>query len=366
MHVDIAIIIFVLLGSRDILYSFNGIEKSFIWIIWSFCLGYRTLGITSWLYLHPIEIFSFMAILRIITTNYDKKNKIPKIHKATFFMFFLVFLSGFQNFGVNSFNEFKSISIFYQLFFISQYIEFKKVTFYRMMESYLIPAFYISFFGLVEFTYPGIASVIFQYDSANLQNPINPTVSNILFNRLGFLFWGTHLAANLLSPVFPILIYLRLKNHWLTQNYFFLTSSIILFLITIYLSGNRISWLILTAMLLILLTFFNNARLSRLKSYTIYIVGFFVFMVYSLPATRRYISIFESLTLNIDTSYDASSSKRLEFIKYGFDIIQDNFFGVGWGKLMWFYTNYGSGWFNPRTFFYWIHFIFYGKSISLL
>lgn len=93
-------------------------------------------------------------------------------------------------------------------------------------------------------------------------------------------------------------------------------------------------------MLLILLTFFNNARMSRLKSYTIYIVGFFVFMVYSLPATRRYISIFESLTLNIDTSYDASSSKRLEFIKYGFDIIQDNFFGVGWGKLMWFHSDF--------------------------
>ena len=141
---------------------------------------------------------------------------------------------------------------------------------------------------------------------------------------------GTHLAANLLSPVFPILIYLRLKNHWLTQNYFILTLSIILFLITIYLSGNRISWFLLTAMLLTLLTFFSNARLSKLKSYSIYIVAFFVFVVYSLPATRRYISIFESLTLNIDTSYDASSSKRLEFIKYGLDIIQNNFF---WSRL---------------------------------
>ncbi len=340
MHIDLAIIIFVLLGSRDILYSFNGIEKSFIWIIWSFCLGYRTLVITSWLFFHPIEIFSLMAILRIITTNYEKKNKIPTIHKTTFFMFFLVFLSGFQNFGVISFFEFKSISIFYQLFFISQYIEFKKVTFYRMMESYLIPVFYISFFGLVEFIFPGIASAIFQYDSANLQNPINPTVSNILFNRLAFLFWGTHLAANLISPVFPILIYLRLKKHWLTQNYLILSSAIILFLITIYLSGNRISWLILTSMLLILLIFFRNARMLKLRSYVIYIVGFFVFMVYSLPATRRYISIFESLTLNIDTSYDASSSKRLEFIKYGFDIIQDNFFGVGWGKLMWFHSDF--------------------------
>ena len=96
MHVDIAIIIFVLLGSRDILYSYNGIEKSFIWIIWSFCLGYRTIVITSWLFFHPIEIFSFMAILRIITTNYDKKNKIPTIHKATFFMFFFGISIGFS------------------------------------------------------------------------------------------------------------------------------------------------------------------------------------------------------------------------------------------------------------------------------
>ena len=80
--------------------------------------------------------------------------------------------------------------------------------------------------------------------------------------------------------------------------------------------------------------------MSKLKSYSIYIVAFFVFVVYSLPATRRYISIFESLTLNIDTSYDASSSKRLEFIKYGLDIIQNNFFGVGWGELMWFHSDF--------------------------
>ena len=177
MHVDIAIIIFVLLGSRDILYSFNGIEKSFIWIIWSFCLGYRTLVITSWLYFHPIEIFSFMAILRIITTNYDKKNKIPTIHKATFFMFFLVFLSGFENFGMRSFNEFKSISIFYQFYFYFPIYRIQKVTFYRMMESYLIPAFYISFFGLVEYIFPEISSSIFQYDVSNLgQNSIIPVL----------------------------------------------------------------------------------------------------------------------------------------------------------------------------------------------
>ncbi len=340
MHVDIAIIIFVLLGSRDIIYSFNGIEKSFIWIIWSFCLGYRTLRITSWLYFHPIEIFSLMAILRIITTNYDKKNIMPTIHKVTFFMFLLVFISGFQNFGVVSFNEFKSISIFYQLFFISQYIEFKKATFYRMMESYLIPAFHISFFGVVEFIFPAITSAIFQNSVSNVQNPIIPDVSSILFNRVGFLFWGTHLAANLISPVFPILIYLKLKKHWLTQRFFILSATIILFLIAIYLSGNRISWLILTCMLLILLIFFSNARMSKLKSYSIYIIGLFVFMVYSLPATRRYISIFQSLTFNIDASYDASSSKRLKFIKYGLEVIQDNFFGVGWGKLMWFHSDF--------------------------
>ena len=96
MHVDIAIIIFVLLGSRDILYSFNGIEKSFIWIIWSFCLGYRTLGITSWLYLHPIEIFSFMAILRIITQIMIKKIKYQQFIRLPFLCFFWYFYRVFK------------------------------------------------------------------------------------------------------------------------------------------------------------------------------------------------------------------------------------------------------------------------------
>ena len=146
MFTDIVIISFVLLGVRSILYSHDGVEQTFIWIIWSFCLGYRTFTALPQLHFHPIEIFSFVCIIRIFTTNHIRYRIIPKIHKVTFFLFFLVFLIGFENFRMESANEFKCISLLYQFYFISQYIKFDESTFYRMSKSYLIPAIYISIF----------------------------------------------------------------------------------------------------------------------------------------------------------------------------------------------------------------------------
>jgi hypothetical protein len=63
-------------------------------------------------------------------------------------------------------------------------------------------------------------------------------------------------------------------------------------------------------------------------------------MVYSLPATQRYFSIFNALSGNIDAQYDASSSKRLELIKATINIISNNTMGVGWGNMLWVHSDF--------------------------
>ena len=338
MLIDILIIIFVLLGVRAILYGRNGIENCFIWIIWAFCLGYRTFETIPYVAFHPIEIFSFSCIIRLFTTKHYKYRSIPSIHKLNFVIFFLIFISGFYNFNIKSFVEFKSISLFYQFYFIAQYIKFDDLSFFKITRSYLIPAIYISIFGILEYSNPNITSTIFQIDVQKFNDP-TAVLDFRLFDRLAFLFWGSHLAANIIPPIFSILIYLRYKKYGILNNNIFFLIIIFLFLIAIYLSGNRISWLIVTIIVLNIIFFYKSFIFPNVKKYSIAIVGIFIILVYSLPATQRYFSIFNAIILNIDPTLDASSSKRLELIISGLEIVKENFFGVGWGKILWIHND---------------------------
>ena len=339
MFINIIIITFTLFGVRSILFDYDGVRKSFIWIIWAFCLGYRTFVTVPNLIFHPIEIFSLICIIRIFSTNHYRYRRIPRIYNIIFFLFFIRFIVDFNFSSVYVLNEFKNILLLYQLFFISQYIEFDEKNFYYFIRNFLFPALYISIFGIVEYFNPMITSTIFGYDNLNIdQNYIN--FDQKLFGRLEFLFWGTHLAANTITPIFPILFYLRFKKYGILNNPIFFTVAIFLFLSTIYLSGNRVSWLILTVMLIYFLISFRNTIFPNVKKYTLLITVSFIGLVYSLPATTRYMSIFNAMTGNIDVAYDASSSKRLILIDDAIRKIYDNLNGLGWGKVFWVHSDF--------------------------
>lgn len=338
MLINILIITFTLLGVRSILFDYDGVRKSFIWIIWGFCLGYRTFYTIPLLYFHPIEIFSFTCIVRIFSTKHYRYGKIPRIYNIIFFLFLIRFIAGFESSNMLVLNEFKNMSLLYQLFFISQYISFDEKGFYNIIKNFLVPSLYISTFGVLEYFNPTITSNLFGYESLNIdQNYSN--FDERLFGRLSFLFWGTHLAANTIVPIFPILFYLKFKSHGILSNPMAFTFTIFLFLSTIYLSGNRVSWLILTIMFVNLIILFRNIIFPYVKKYTLFITFSFIGVVYSLPATVRYFSIFNAMTGNIDVAYDASSSKRLVLINDAFELISNNLTGVGWGKMFWVHSD---------------------------
>ncbi|MFL2998619.1 MAG: O-antigen ligase family protein [Candidatus Neomarinimicrobiota bacterium] len=338
MLINIIIITFTLLGVRSILFDYDGVRKSFIWIIWAFCLGYRTFTTVSSLHFHPIEIFSLICIIRIFSTNHYRYRKIPKIYNIIFFLFFIRFIADFNYSSVYVLNEFKNILLLYQLFFISQYINFDEKSFYYFIKSFLVPALYISIFGIMEYYNPSITSTIFGYDNLNIDQNYK-SLDEKLFGRLSFLFWGTHLAANIIMPIFPILFYLRFKRYGILSNPLIFIATTFLFLSTVFLSGNRTSWLILTVMLVYCLVSFRNIIFPNVKKYTLIITLTFIAFVYSLPATVRYLSIFNAITGNIDAAYDASSSKRLILINDAIRIIYNNLNGLGWGKVFWVHSD---------------------------
>ena len=77
MIINLLVIGFTLIGIRSILFTNNGLEKSLQWIILAFILGYRTFEPIPGLKLHPIEIFIYASIIRIIVSGPPKYFKMP-------------------------------------------------------------------------------------------------------------------------------------------------------------------------------------------------------------------------------------------------------------------------------------------------
>ena len=335
MIIDLLIIGFTLVGIRSILFTNNGLEKSLQWIIFAFVLGYRTFEPIPGLKLHPIEVFVFASIIRIIVSSPPKYLKMP-INISLLGIFFVAFfivdcLSRYSQYVLL---EFKNTILLLMIFFVIQHIQIKKVYIIRMLKIYLFSASIISTLGILEFLFPSMVSAVFGYQ----YDPVFMSES-IFFTRSAFLFWGSHLAANLIAPIFPILLLLKTEKDPITNNHSFLTILVLLNLFAIYLSGNRISWLILTILLIATIFQYRRSLLPFMKSYIIMILMAFVAYIYSQPVEGRYISIFKALSGQVDTRYDSSSVKRLDRAKVALKSIIKTPLGTGWGSQGWVHSD---------------------------
>ena len=88
--INLLVIGFTLVGMREIIFKQNGKENSFQWIILAFVLGYRTFELVPGLKLHPIEIFIYASILRIIIFGAFKYRKMS-IAVTSISLFFVAF-----------------------------------------------------------------------------------------------------------------------------------------------------------------------------------------------------------------------------------------------------------------------------------
>jgi len=192
----------------------------------------------------------------------------------------------------------------------------------------------ISILGIIEYLFPSFMSSIFGFES----EPIN-NFESVFFSRLAFLFWGSHLAANLIAPVFPILLLLKVEKDSIIKNNYVLTFLVIVNLFAIYLSGNRISWLIITILLFATITQYRSSLIPYMKPYALFITIAFVAYIYSQPVEGRYISTFKALTGNIDTRYDSSGGERIVRANIAINSIFEKPFGTGWGSQGWVHSD---------------------------
>ena len=155
MIIDLLVIGFTLVGIRSILITNNGLEKSLQWIIFAFILGYRTFEPIPGLKLHPIEIFVYVSIIRIIVSSPPKYLKMP-INISLLGIFFVTFfiVDCLSRYNLYVLLEFKNAILLLMLFFIIQHIQINKVYIIRLLKIYLFSATTISILGINEFLFP--------------------------------------------------------------------------------------------------------------------------------------------------------------------------------------------------------------------
>ena len=335
MIINGLLVIYILAAVYDILISKNGIKNSLVWIILAFVFGYRTIEPFNGFKLHPIEILTYVSCIRIFLFKCYKYHKMPisiSFIVLLFSLYFIVDVSTRYSWLVLL--EFKNSILLFGIFFITLHVKFDRNDSKSILEYYVLSITTISILGITEFLFPSLMGNIFGYD--NSQNVI---YNDLFFNRIAFLFWGSHLAANLIPPVFPILLYLRTENSNFTKNKILLTSSVFINLFAIYLSGNRISWLIITIYLLLILIIYRSQILPFIKTYAIIVAIAFVIYVYSQPVEGRYISTFLALSGNIDQRYDSSSASRLQRANFAINSIKNRPMGTGWGSQGWVHSD---------------------------
>ena len=336
MIINAIVIVFVLLGIKSILFDRNGIEKSFQFIIFAFILGYRTFEPIPGFKLHPIELFVYASIIRIIVSSPPKYFKMP-ISISLLGIFFLTFfiVDCFSRFNQYVLLEFKNSILLLMIFFVIQHTQIKKVYIIGLLKSYLFSASIISILGIIEYLFPSFMSSLFGF-----QNKPVFIGQTILFSRLSFLFWGSPLAANLVPPIFLILLLLKAEKDSIANYNSFLTFLVLINLFAIYLSGNRISWLILTVLLVITIFQYRGSLLPFMKSYILLITISFVVYIYSQPVEGRYLSTFKALTGQIDTRFDSSGNERLNRAKIALASIASRPLGTGWGSQGWVHSDF--------------------------
>ena len=335
MIIDLLVIGFTLFGVKEILFKHNGIEISLHWVIMAFVIGYRTFELVPRIPFHPIEILVYAIIIRIIISGAIKYRKIPVAVTAIsiFYVSFFI-IDMLTRYNPILVNEFKNAFLLILVYFITQHIHFHKDYIIRLFKTYLFAASTISILGIIEYLFPSFMSSLFGFEIE-----VASIYGGSIFSRLAFLFWGSHLAANLVPPIFPILLLLKAEKDSITNNKYYLTFLVITNLIAIYLSGNRISWLVLTTLLLITIIQYRGSLIPYMKTYTLIVTMVFVAYIYSQPVEGRYISTFKALMGNIDARYDSSGRARMGRAEIAIESIIKHPFGTGWSSQGWVHSD---------------------------
>ena len=320
---------FVFIAVFDILFNSQGPQRSFRWILFAFIFGYRSFDITPGFSIHPLDILIYITIIKILLTPSKRLVRLPNWLNGLFFFMVLHLLinTNHANFAIRFF-EFKNLFHIVIIFYIVHitFVEISDLKYFSLF--YILSVSMIAFLGVVEFHFPSITMSMFGSSSQLYSRESG------IFYRAGFTFWGAQTAANLIPPVFPFL--LLHKNS--SMKVFNPISKLIIGAIciyAIYISGNRISWLILSIMLLSFFTMYRKKNSIVEKIAVFLFIISFVTYINSELLMSRYFSAYSAILGQADQVYDSSGHVRYSRAVNALEVIFEYPLGIGWA---------GSGW----------------------
>ena len=135
MIINLLVISFTLFGIWSILFTNNGLEKSLQLIILAFIMGYRTFEPFAGLKLHPIEVFVYVSIIRIIVSNPPKYFKMPlNVSLLSIFFIAIFIIDCLSRYNQYVLLEFKNTILFVMIFFVTQRIQINKIYIIRLFK----------------------------------------------------------------------------------------------------------------------------------------------------------------------------------------------------------------------------------------
>lgn len=304
-----------------------------IFFIASFGVGYRTIQITRYTFLHPAEVILWGTFLLLFfqKRTYTRQHNPFRIPSWLWlFMLFWIW-AWFPGLDVNRpwdkmFAEFRNFLALLPLFWITTHVLAEKTFWRPVINTFFLTGTAIALLGLIETVYPGVSRLIPGYFTSIV------LLTGEGFTRSSFSFWGTPAATFVLVLTLPFAIMLW---HWhqLPHQRILTLGAVIIQAIGIYLGGYRSLW----ALLGLQTTIWGIIFLGVLKG---------IFLLFPLTMSYQFLpqsAQERALTLILafeGRGTDTSAIKRMNFIEWSWDTIQQNPWGKGWAGAGWPHSDF--------------------------
>ena len=306
-------------------------DKIFYFWILLFALGYRTAHLTSNLSIHPLEIIIWLLFFSLLAYRmHERKWQNPILPTVAWF-FVAFFPIGFLHALQTRVRPDLDIAallpmlVVVPVFALTNELVNSSNKFRTIGGLLAVIAFYIAFLGDLEYYFPSAVAPFQGFFSDAIE-----TITVEGFARAGFSFWGSPVVALLLALLLPLVL---VQFYWWKrfEARLFLTLTVVLTLLGMYVSGYRSIWLLgLGEMYLYFLLKGSGKWLGLMVAGT-------AFVLTSLPLVAQ-----ERLNnfLTYGFNADSSAQKRAERIVIAWQqFLRSPLIGNGFGSTGWVHSD---------------------------
>ncbi len=296
-----------------------------------FSLGYRTLHVTQYFSIHPLEIVLWLLFIGLIFKSLAERHQfllgLPPLGWMFVVFWPIGIVRAFQT-GVPGDLIIAELILFVHIlpvFGIVRQIVTSQKQYNIVMGLLCGITFYISALGIVEYFFPAL---IGPFKSFFAEQMTRKTADG--FDRASFSFWGSPVVTHLLVLFLPFILAQWPRWERIIPRAF-LILTIVFSIVAMFIGGYRTIWLIMVVE--VGLFFVLRRRITRLGFIAIFLwIGFSALPLAALDRVNNFMSF----------GFDSDSSARereLRIEQAWNSFLDDPWLGRGWGSAGWVHSD---------------------------